>query len=57
MWICNKLDLSICGLFIIIILFFLLGIIFLVFGFKCVGNNNSVFDKMIFFDLCVMIDK
>lgn len=42
---CSKLDLSICGLLITTILFFLPGVIFLVLGFKCVGRNNSAPDK------------
>lgn len=53
----NKLDLSICGLLITTTLFFLPGIIFLVLGFKCVGNNNSALDKTTPSDSCAMIDK
>lgn len=57
MRICNKLDLSICGLLITTTLFFLPGIIFLVLGFKCVGSNNSTtLDKTTPSDSCAMID-
>lgn len=52
MRICNKLDLSICGLLITTTLFFLPGIIFLVLGFKCVGSKNSATPS----DSCTMID-
>ena len=53
---CREIDLSICGLLITTLLFFLPGVIFLVLASKCVGSNNNASEKTSPSGSCTMVD-